>query len=164
MGTGAIHMAGEGRLAQLVEHLVYTERVGGSRPSLPTTLCVARTPRLVSFRRGLAVLFAILAVSLVAPAARAQQSPMKFRVARMDSASCGAKCPRIVVAEGVIEEGTPLEFIDFMRTAVYSSGLRSVVFLNSPGGNVVASMELGMAFRQRLRVHGGGSPRGASGQ
>lgn len=25
-----------GRLAQLVEHLVYTERVGGSNPSLPT--------------------------------------------------------------------------------------------------------------------------------
>jgi hypothetical protein len=31
-------MAGEsgGRLAQLVEHLVYTERVGGSSPSPPT--------------------------------------------------------------------------------------------------------------------------------
>ena len=26
-----------GRLAQLVEHLVYTERVGGSSPSPPTT-------------------------------------------------------------------------------------------------------------------------------
>jgi hypothetical protein len=26
-----------GRLAQLVEHLVYTERVGGSSPSAPTT-------------------------------------------------------------------------------------------------------------------------------
>ena len=28
--------SGEGRLAQLEEHLVYTERVGGSRPSPPT--------------------------------------------------------------------------------------------------------------------------------
>ena len=27
----------KGRLAQLVEHLVYTERVGGSSPSAPTT-------------------------------------------------------------------------------------------------------------------------------
>ncbi len=27
-----------GRLAQLVEHLVYTERVGGSSPSAPTIL------------------------------------------------------------------------------------------------------------------------------
>src|SRR5262249_10935293 len=29
---------GAGRLAQLVEHLVYTERVGGSSPSPPTNL------------------------------------------------------------------------------------------------------------------------------
>ena len=29
---------GRGRLAQLVEHLVYTERVGGSSPSPPTTV------------------------------------------------------------------------------------------------------------------------------
>ncbi len=27
-----------GRLAQLVEHLVYTERVGGSSPSSPTSI------------------------------------------------------------------------------------------------------------------------------
>src|SRR5690606_41447782 len=30
------HSPREGRLAQLVEHLVYTERVGGSSPSPPT--------------------------------------------------------------------------------------------------------------------------------
>jgi hypothetical protein len=30
--------AASGRLAQLVEHLVYTERVGGSSPSAPTSL------------------------------------------------------------------------------------------------------------------------------
>src|SRR5262249_40245089 len=29
---------GEGRLAQLVERLLYTQKVGGSRPSPPTTL------------------------------------------------------------------------------------------------------------------------------
>ncbi len=31
-----------GRLAQLVEHLVYTERVGGSSPSAPTTISITR--------------------------------------------------------------------------------------------------------------------------
>ncbi len=41
-GYGAIVT---GRLAQLVEHLVYTERVGGSIPSPPTIL------ELVSFSR-----------------------------------------------------------------------------------------------------------------
>jgi len=97
------------------------------------------------------LLVAMLALSLVAPGARAQQSPMRFRVARMDSPSCGANCPEIIVAEGVIEEGTPLAFVEFARSATFAPGLRNVVFLNSPGGNVVASMELGMAFRQ-LRV------------
>ena len=31
----------DGRLAQLVEHLVYTERVGGSNPSPPTIFSLA---------------------------------------------------------------------------------------------------------------------------
>jgi hypothetical protein len=34
----AILLEGQGRLAQLVEHLVYTERVGGSSPSPPTSI------------------------------------------------------------------------------------------------------------------------------
>ena len=37
------HRRGRGRLAQLVEHLVYTERVGGSSPSSPTTAQVGET-------------------------------------------------------------------------------------------------------------------------
>jgi hypothetical protein len=133
----------------LVEHLVYTERVGGSRPSPPTRPSAGT--RLSSFRSGFALMLAMLALCLVAPAARAQQSPMQFRVARMDSPECGQKCPEVIIAEGVIEEGTPLAFVEFARTATFAPGLRNVVFLNSPGGNVVASMELGMAFRQ-LRV------------
>ena len=32
----ALYGVWDGRLAQLVEHLVYTERVGGSSPSSPT--------------------------------------------------------------------------------------------------------------------------------
>ena len=35
-GPGPLTMPASGRLAQLVEHLVYTERVGGSSPSPPT--------------------------------------------------------------------------------------------------------------------------------
>jgi hypothetical protein len=66
----------------------------------------------------------------------------------MDSPSCGAKCPQVIVAEGVIEEDTPLAFVEFMRTAALAPGLSNVVLLNSPGGNVVASMELGMTFRR----------------
>ena len=36
--SGPLTMPTPGRLAQLVEHLVYTERVGGSSPSPPTIL------------------------------------------------------------------------------------------------------------------------------
>ena len=46
-GTGP----GDGRLAQLVEHLVYTERVGGSSPSAPTSLPEVRDGRFSSARR-----------------------------------------------------------------------------------------------------------------
>src|ERR1700722_7396920 len=104
--------------------------------------------RLLPFRRAFVVMLAMLAFCLAPPAAWAQQSPMRFRVAKMDSPSCGLKCPDVIVAEGVIEEDTPLAFVEFARTATFSPGLRNVVFLNSPGGNVVASMELGLAFRQ----------------
>jgi hypothetical protein len=83
--------------------------------------------------------------------ARAEQPPMNFRIAKMDSPGCGANCPDVVVADGVIEPETPLAFLDFARTATLSHSLRGVIFLNSPGGNVVASMELGAVFR-RLRL------------
>jgi hypothetical protein len=89
-----------------------------------------------------------LSLFVGATAARAQQGPMNFRVARMESPSCGFKCPEVIVAEGVIEPETPAEFLEFARTAASAPGVHSVIFLNSPGGNVVASMELGVTFRK----------------
>ena len=81
---------------------------------------------------------------------------MTFRTARLDSPACGSRCPEVIVADGVIEENTPQAFVDFARQAAYSPHLRSIVLLNSPGGNVVASMELGSAFRE---LHVGGHRR-----
>jgi len=125
---------------------VYTELGGGSRP-----------PPIKSWREGrfgfslgrlsFVVLATLLGLASFATMAHAQEGPMSFRVARMNAPECGYKCPEVVIADGVIEQDTPLAFIDFARTAALSSDLHSVVFLNSPGGNVVASMELGMAFR-----------------
>jgi hypothetical protein len=86
-----------------------------------------------------------------AAAARADQAPMTFRAVILDAPSCGSKCPEVVVADGVIEESTPQAFVAFAREASLSQKLRSVIFINSPGGNVVASMDLGKAFR-RVRV------------
>jgi hypothetical protein len=133
-----------GRLAQLVEHLVYTERVGGSNPSPPTTP--------VSFsRRSAAVLvLALLCAGLLSQtqAALAQGAPMQFRLARVEEHGCSRDCPQIIVAEGVIEENTPQDFIDFVRSAADKPGARGVVLLSSPGGRVVASMRLGAALRK----------------
>ncbi len=98
-----------------------------------------------------AALFALAAGAIGgAVAARAEQGPMTFRAVTLDTPDCGSNCPQVIVADGVIEEGTPQAFIEFAREASLSQRLRSVIFINSPGGNVVASMELGIAFR-RLR-------------
>ena len=133
----------------MVEHLAYTERVGGSSPSPPTNRLGARTGR----RARLAAFCAAagcIGLLGAAPAA-ADQAPMTFRSVNFDSNDCGANCPQVVVADGVIEAETPQAFVDFAKEASQSQRLRSVIFMNSPGGNVVASMELGAAFR-RLRA------------
>ncbi|MGD0639525.1 MAG: hypothetical protein ABSC22_02155 [Roseiarcus sp.] len=101
-------------------------------------------------RRAVALALAATGAIGGAAAARAEQTPMTFRAVQLDTSDCGAKCPEVIVADGVIEEGTPQAFIDFAKEASLSQRLRSVIFINSPGGNVVASMELGVAFR-RLR-------------
>jgi hypothetical protein len=77
--------------------------------------------------------------------ASAQQAPMTFRAVTRESPRCAAQCPEVVVAQGVIEEDTPQAFVDFEKQAALSPG--SVIYLDSPGGNVVASMELGTVFR-----------------
>ena len=83
------------------------------------------------------------------PAALAEG--MRFRLVDIGGAGCGKACPQAIAAEGVIEPETPEAFLEFAKQASASSRLRSVVFLDSPGGNVVASMELGTIFR-KLRV------------
>jgi hypothetical protein len=73
---------------------------------------------------------------------------MQFRLARVEENGCKRDCPQIIVAEGVIEENTPQDFIDFIRGAADQPGARGVVLLSSPGGRVVASMRLGAALRK----------------
>jgi hypothetical protein len=136
-----------GRLAQLVEHLVYTERVGGSSPSPPTSAPNANRKRL-----AIAVALAAFLISAGSFAqmgsAWAQGAPMSFHLARVSEGDCTRDCPQIIVAEGVIEEDTPQAFIDFVRSAATQRGARGVVLLSSPGGRVVASMRLGAALRK----------------
>jgi len=85
---------------------------------------------------------------LAASPAAAEQGTMTFRSVNFDSNDCGANCPQVVVADGVIEAETPQAFADFARQVAKAPRLPSLIFMNSPGGNVVASMELGAEFRK----------------
>ena len=129
----------------MVEHLVYTERVGGSSPSPPTSLR----------RRGRFVALGLLIVTacLWGPGpVHADAGAMTFHVEPLDAGRCGARCPHVIVADGVIESSTPQAFVDFLKGAE-DRDLRRIVFFNSRGGNVVASMAFGHILRA-LRIAG----------
>jgi len=76
---------------------------------------------------------------------------MTFRVQPLSTGNCGARCPHVIVADGVIESDTPQLFVDFLKSGADDKKLRRVVFINSRGGNVVASMMFGHILRE-LRV------------
>ena len=69
------------------------------------------------------------------------------------SARCGVRCPHVIVADGVIESSTPQAFVDFLKSGAEDSKLKRIVFFNSRGGNVVASMTFGHILRE-LRIAG----------
>ena len=78
---------------------------------------------------------------------------MSFRVAQLASRACGRNCPDVIVADGVIEAETPQTFVDFLKAGSSDSKLRRIVFFNSRGGNVVASMVFGHILRE-LKIAG----------
>src|SRR5438270_5033183 len=92
-------------------------------------------------------LTAALVLTAVAAPAKAGE-PMTFRLLPLeDSSRCGSQCAQAIVADGEITNSTPQEFLSFVSRNVQGN-VRSVVFLNSAGGRVVASMELGQLFRK----------------
>ena len=93
---------------------------------------------------GVGVALACLIPSL----SHADSGAMQFRVAPLQSGSCGYDCPNVVVADGVIEPETPDAFVAFAQQAAHAPNLRAVMLINSPAGNVVASMEVGAKLRQ----------------
>jgi hypothetical protein len=78
---------------------------------------------------------------------------MRFSVEPLDMGDCGARCPHVIVAEGVIETSTPQDFVDFLKSGAEDKKLKRIVFFNSRGGNVVASMAFGHILRD-LKVAG----------
>jgi hypothetical protein len=87
----------------------------------------------------------LLAASLPGAAAGAEE--MNFRLVSANG-NCGSRCPQMIAAEGEIGENTPDAFVSFIAQNVGGGNLHGVVLLDSPGGKVVASMELGQAIRR----------------
>jgi hypothetical protein len=102
---------------------------------------------------GLIGLLAALCAALGPHAARAQSGTMTFRVEPLEAGGCGARCPHVIVAEGVIETTTPQDFVNFLKSGAEDKSLKRIVFFNSRGGNVVASMVFGRILRE-LHVAG----------
>jgi hypothetical protein len=101
----------------------------------------------------LAATFVLLGPPAKLAAAEDHGGAMSFRVAPLASRECGRHCPDVIVADGVIEAETPLAFVNFLKSGSSDTRLRRIVFFNSRGGNVVASMVFGHILRG-LRIAG----------
>lgn len=94
-----------------------------------------------------ALLTTLTASILFAPPAMAVN--MTFSVVPVhDGPACVKSCPEVIVATGEITDTTPDDFLHFLRQILPTGRIRPIVFLNSLGGKVIASMELGRAFRR----------------
>jgi hypothetical protein len=102
---------------------------------------------------ALAGAVALVAVALMPAVAQERGTPMSFHVAPLESRECGKHCPDVIVADGVIEAETPQAFVDFLKSGSADAKLRRIVFFNSRGGHVVASMVFGHILRG-LRIAG----------
>jgi len=78
--------------------------------------------------------------------ALAQTNEMTFRKIHPCLAIGGPWCEERILAEGVITSKTPQRFRNFMSTA--GKGLGTISF-NSPGGDLIAAMQLGEEIRKR---------------
>ena len=92
----------------------------------------------------LPVFLSIIGLSAAADAAHATE--MSFRAVQIGA--CGEKCPTIIAATGEITQNTPGEFQAFVEQSYGGDARHAVVFLDSMGGRVIASMEFGMLLRQ----------------
>lgn len=90
---------------------------------------------------------AIAAAALAACWSAAVAAPMTFRTMPVGD-RCGARCPRMIVAEGEITTSTPAQFAEFVRRQSRDPNIRGVILLHSGGGRVGAAMQLGKLFRE----------------
>lgn len=101
-------------------------------------------------RRWVAIAIFAGIAALAGPVVPANAAPaMTFRLVETGNLSrCGNRCQKVIVAEGEIVRDTPKKFVRFIRRHMRIRGVRAVIFVHSPGGLVVASMQLGKLFRK----------------
>lgn len=105
--------------------------------------------RRLRFGSGLILAFIAFVAGLNATIAAARAEDMSFRLAAVGNPMrCGSRCPAVITAEGEITDRTPYEFLNFVKNNIGRGTLHAVIFLDSPGGKVVAAMELGRIWRR----------------
>lgn len=104
-------------------------------------------PRRLARCAAIGLLLLVSALTSQSRAARADD--MSFQLISLsDDGRCGSHCPAVITAEGQITDATPGEFTRFVENNLGRADLHAVIFLDSPGGKVVAAMELGRIWRR----------------
>ncbi len=75
---------------------------------------------------------------------------MSFRTLKLAPGSVDCQttaCPSVVVADGEFRSTTPASFIEFMK-AEAKPGVKNVVLISSPGGELYGSLTMGLIWRE----------------
>ena len=98
-------------------------------------------------RVALLAMAAALALGAAMPQARAE-GVMDFKLLTIaGKRGCPRDCADVILARGEIDNNTADAFTAFLSAHLQDHDLRPVVLLESPGGTVVGSMQLGTVLR-----------------
>jgi len=101
-------------------------------------------------RHLLSCLLFLLAALTAEAAARTDtlQQPMKVVLVRSNEKGCEPSCPEWIMAEGKIGPGTPQAFVDMViKARGRMDGAKPPVILRSPGGTIIAALQIGDFLR-----------------
>jgi hypothetical protein len=91
----------------------------------------------------------VLGILLVPMAANA----MTFSLVRLQGQGfCKPECPVVIYANGQITSESPNEFYRFVTTTPGIGKVRNAIMINSPGGQVVGALMLGLVWKELKMV------------
>lgn len=92
--------------------------------------------------------FALTTLLILSARAPAFAAPMSFEIVTVGVGQCRAHCPQVIFAQGEIDNGSADALLGFVKQSLGGRDLHGVVLLDSPGGHVIAAMELGLTIRR----------------